>query len=117
MNDHRRKLLIASLKGSLGLAVSAIISPLLSSCKKTNDAPINSKQVETDACPGQKVEEEHKMLRESLAYVDSSPVSGRTCDNCKVYVNQINNESCGGCKVVPGPIHPKGWCKAWLQRM
>jgi hypothetical protein len=53
-------------------------------------------------------------VRESLKYTDDSPEPGKTCDNCKLYTQPKTAGGCGGCTTVPGPIHPKGWCSAWV---
>jgi hypothetical protein len=55
--------------------------------------------------------------RNTLKYVDKTPISTRSCDNCKLYTNAVGSALCGGCKVLPGPIHPKGYCNSWYARM
>ena len=55
-------------------------------------------------------------VRESLKYVDSSPKPAQTCDNCQLYKEPEKAGTCGGCQTVPGPIHPKGWCTAWVAK-
>ncbi len=52
--------------------------------------------------------------RESLNYTDESPKPDQTCDNCQLYQEPEEAGTCGGCTTVPGPIHPKGWCTAWV---
>lgn len=118
MNENRRKLLITSLKGSLGLAAFSLVAPMLSGCKKktSEDSPVAAKEVELNTCPGA-VNDQEKAIRTSLKYVDNAPSDSQTCDNCKLYTLPQNGSPCGGCKVVPGPIHPKGYCAAWLHRM
>lgn len=51
--------------------------------------------------------------RKSLNYVDKSEKEGENCANCRLYEKPKNEGECGGCSVVPGPIHPDGWCSSW----
>lgn len=60
------------------------------------------------------LEEAQIKVRDSLQYTDDSPEPGQTCDNCELYTEPEQPGSCGGCQTVPGPIHPKGWCTAWV---
>lgn len=55
-------------------------------------------------------------VRESLKYTDSSPKPDQQCDNCNLYKEPAKEGTCGGCQTVPGPIHPKGWCSAWVAK-
>lgn len=48
-------------------------------------------------------------------YVDRTPNPAQTCDNCALFQPADPNQ-CGGCSVVAGPIHPKGWCKVWVAK-
>lgn len=121
IRQSRRNLLISTIKGGLALATTSVLSPiLLSSCKRKEKASeaINAKEVLASLCPGQEsLSEEDKMVRKSLKYVDQTPQADKTCDNCKLYTNPRGDGPCGGCQVVPGPIHPKGYCSAWIRRM
>ena len=56
-----------------------------------------------------------KNTRKSLKYADSSDKEGQLCDNCQYWEPPKNEGECGGCQVVPGPIHPKGWCSSWTE--
>jgi hypothetical protein len=56
-----------------------------------------------------------KNTRKSLKYADSSDKEGQLCDNCQYWEPAKNEGECGGCQVVPGPIHPKGWCSSWTK--
>ncbi|MGM0558772.1 MAG: high-potential iron-sulfur protein [Myxococcota bacterium] len=57
--------------------------------------------------------EAEKKTRESLQYVDKSPKDDKFCDNCSLYTKPEKEGECGGCTVVAGPIHPKGYCASW----
>ncbi|MGM0575113.1 MAG: high-potential iron-sulfur protein [Myxococcota bacterium] len=59
--------------------------------------------------------EEQITTRMNSEYVDSTPVEGKTCDNCIQYEAPDKEGTCGGCKVIAGPVHPKGYCKLWAK--
>lgn len=52
--------------------------------------------------------------REALGYLDTSPDPAKTCDQCQQYIPAA--EQCGECKVLKGPIHPRGSCRAFVAR-
>ena len=72
-------------------------------------------------CPGvggactdvSKLSAEQKKTRQSLQYVDASPHADKRCNNCRLFKAPAEGSECGTCQVVPGPIHPKGYCIAW----
>jgi hypothetical protein len=54
-------------------------------------------------------------MRTALQYVDKSPEAGKECDNCAQF-EPAGADKCGACKIVKGPISPKGYCKSWSQK-
>ncbi|MFB6262203.1 MAG: high-potential iron-sulfur protein [Bradymonadaceae bacterium] len=54
--------------------------------------------------------------RKNLKYVDKSPKKGKNCLNCNFYVKPKKKGECGSCKVVPGPVHPEGYCTSWAKK-
>ncbi len=54
-------------------------------------------------------------VRTSLAYVDNSVEPGKSCSNCQQYIPGAP-DACGTCKIVKGPINPKGWCKSYVAK-
>jgi hypothetical protein len=54
-------------------------------------------------------------VRTSLAYVDSSVEPGKNCLGCQQFVPAAP-DACGTCKVVKGPINPKGYCKSFVAK-
>jgi hypothetical protein len=53
--------------------------------------------------------------RENTNYVDYSPNHPeQVCSNCQLYTLPEAGAQCGGCQVVPGPIHPDGYCDLWV---
>jgi hypothetical protein len=51
--------------------------------------------------------------RTTLQYGDAAPDPNRTCEKCQQFVP---SEGCGTCKLLKGPIHPRGTCKAFALR-
>ena len=47
---------------------------------------------------------------QSAVHYQASPKNGQDCDDCANFVSP------GGCKLVDGPISPKGWCRLWVKR-
>ena len=45
----------------------------------------------------------------------SRPSADKDCANCVQYVEAAPN-TCGGCKLVKGPINPKGYCLSWAAK-
>lgn len=58
--------------------------------------------------------EQERRTRESLQYVDASPIENKVCDNCEFWVATEPNTTCGSCQLVKGPIHPSGYCTSWV---
>ena len=54
-------------------------------------------------------------VRATLGYEDKSTDPVKNCTNCLQYVAAAPG-TCGTCKVVKGPIHPDGNCKAWVAK-
>jgi len=120
----RRSALKKTLEASLGIVgVSAISQLILSSCQscKNNNQHESHEALSanfSDSCAlDTNLSDEDHVRRNTLKYVDQTPISTRTCDNCKLYTNATAGSFCGGCKVLPGPIHPKGYCNSWYRQM
>jgi len=54
--------------------------------------------------------------RATMGYVDASPHDGKSCAACTQYLAANASGACGTCKLLKGPIHPRGWCKAFAAR-
>ena len=52
--------------------------------------------------------------RQNVNYVDDSPNPEQVCSNCQLFTQPEAGAQCGGCQVVPGPIHPEGYCDLWV---
>jgi hypothetical protein len=55
-------------------------------------------------------------VRTALAYADLSLEAGKECDRCQQFLPGAAENVCGTCKVVRGPINPKGSCKAFVAK-
>jgi len=60
--------------------------------------------------------DEEVKARQTLEYADKSPDPQKMCDNCQQFILPPSGKGCGTCKVVKGPINPKGHCKSWLAK-
>lgn len=54
--------------------------------------------------------------RKALAYADASADPSRTCAKCVQWVEAKEDGTCGGCKVLKGPVHPNGTCKSFAPK-
>lgn len=54
-------------------------------------------------------------VRVSLAYVDKSTDPSKTCSGCQQFLPGPP-DACGSCKVLKGPINPKGNCKSFVAK-
>jgi len=52
-----------------------------------------------------------KASKQSMQYQDQ-PKNGQQCDTCMQFIPGAKAGANGTCKVVDGPISPKGWCIA-----
>lgn len=55
-------------------------------------------------------------VRTTLEYVDRAPDPSKTCEKCQQWIAPAESGSCGGCKVLKGPVHPKGHCKVFVAK-
>ena len=54
-------------------------------------------------------------VRVSLAYVDGSIEAGKSCSGCQQFIPAAP-DACGTCKILKGPINPKGYCKSFVAK-
>jgi hypothetical protein len=59
---------------------------------------------------------EEAKLRGDCDYVDRSPDPKKVCSNCVQYIDAKASGACGGCKLLKGPFHPDGYCKAYAAK-
>lgn len=58
-----------------------------------------------------------KEMRNTLKYVDASTNPEQNCLNCQLFTPPPSGSTCGGCTLLKGPIHPKGYCTSWAKKM
>ena len=54
--------------------------------------------------------------RSALAYADSSPEPGKDCSGCQQFIAAPDEGKCGSCKLLKGPVHPKGYCRGFAAK-
>lgn len=54
--------------------------------------------------------------RNTLGYEDTSTQAGKNCAKCQQFVAPPSEDKCGTCKVLPGPVHPNGYCRAFTPK-
>jgi hypothetical protein len=52
----------------------------------------------------------------AVAYADSAVDMSKPCDRCQHFLPAPVADTCGACKVVKGPINPKGGCKLFVAK-
>ena len=55
-------------------------------------------------------------VRTSLAYSDVSMEAGKLCSSCQQYLAAPAASACGTCKILKGPINPRGYCKSYVAK-
>jgi hypothetical protein len=54
--------------------------------------------------------------RNTLGYEETSHEPGKNCAKCNQYLPPPSAEQCGHCKVLPGSVHPNGYCRAFTPK-
>jgi hypothetical protein len=73
----------------------------------------NSKTDEDLCSDVSKLTQDEIQTRQEFGYVAKSPYPEKLCDNCELWIKPEEGKFCGGCEIMEGPIHPKGYCTAW----
>ncbi|HEY6880664.1 MAG TPA: high-potential iron-sulfur protein [Polyangiales bacterium] len=90
------------------LVVTPLMAAGLSACGKKS---------EPDSCSDvSALSDGEKSARSALQYTDKSPQADKHCDVCNFYQPAGDPAACGGCQLVKGPIHPKGYCTAFAAK-
>ena len=56
-----------------------------------------------------------KATKQAMQYQDQ-PKGDQTCDGCMQWIPGPKPDAPGQCKVVDGPINPKGWCVVYVKK-
>jgi hypothetical protein len=54
--------------------------------------------------------------RTNLKYTDLSGDPKTRCSECRQYIPAPSSDACGTCKVMKGPVHPKGTCQVFTPK-
>lgn len=118
---RRQALKYAGMMAGAGIVLPAILSACEKGCSPTNVVPPHQGPPAADLpmkCPDMpELSENDLTARRVLNYVDKTANDATTCDNCKLYTRPVPGAVCGGCQILQGPIHPKGYCTAWIRQM
>jgi hypothetical protein len=55
--------------------------------------------------------------RTSLGYHDRSADPKKHCIDCQQFTAPPSVDQCGGCKVLKGPVHPRGSCNVFTPKL
>jgi hypothetical protein len=55
-------------------------------------------------------------MRAALGYVEPGPDKNKNCASCQQFVMSADEAACSACKLLKGPIHPSGTCKAFAPK-
>ena len=73
---------------------------------------------EPDACTSTLgLTNEEIKARNSLGYHDRSMDPKKHCIDCVQYVAPPSIDQCGSCKVLKGPVHPRGSCNVFAPKL
>ena len=64
-------------------------------------------------CPPGNLSQDELTVRSTLGYVDKTSDPAKPCVRCVQYIPATGGDHCGGCKIMKGPIHPNGYCRAF----
>ncbi len=89
----------------------------LSSCGNNNSQAEDEKREtpKNDPCSGDNLTEAEKTSRDQFEYVAETPYPEKRCDKCTLWIEPEEEEFCGGCQIIKGPINPKGYCNQWIK--
>lgn len=103
-NTTRRHLLILGTAGATSLAAGSLLWGCGGGKKELSCMDVTG------------LTGEQRRQRNTLAYVDKSPEANKLCNNCNFYKPPKQANTCGGCTLIAGPVHPKGHCKSWAPK-
>jgi hypothetical protein len=102
--------------GLLGLGASTLTACASGSSEEQADGSSGAEGASAaeDPCSDlSELSEGQIETRKAVAYVKETPDPDTRCDNCKFWLPPREDEPCGECVAVPGPIHPEGYCNSW----
>jgi hypothetical protein len=88
------------------LSVAVVTPPWLSGCsRKPSCADV------TGLSP-----DDVRARNDTAAYTETSADPVKKCSGCAQWIGAPTPTSCGGCKIVKGPINPEGSCKLFTPK-
>lgn len=69
----------------------------------------------TDCTDTSQLSPQEAQQRTDQNYLDTSPDPQKLCTLCEQYI-PAEKSGCGGCKVLKGPINPKGSCNLFVKK-
>jgi hypothetical protein len=93
---------------SAALSVLAVVGAGAGACSKAQSAAPSCSDTTGLAAADVQV-------RATLAYADVSAEPGKVCTSCQQFLPGPA-DGCGTCKVLRGPISPRGSCKAFVAK-
>jgi High potential iron-sulfur protein len=91
------------LQSTLQLSLAGALSLTAAGCKK-RDALLCGDPT--------RLTNEENSLRSSLHYTEESHQSDKVCARC-AFFEASAGIACGNCKLLKGPVNPKGRCDSW----
>ena len=82
---------------------------ILAACKTSSPALLNCEDASA-------LSDADKAMRTTLKYVDKSTDPAKICSGCNFFQKPSQENACGGCTLVKGPINPGGLCSSWVQK-
>lgn len=96
-----RRSLLVLIPGALGASLAA-----------------GCKEKEPDSCvDASTLAPTEAKVRTTLNYQDRSPDPEKVCSQCVQYLEPPEAGSCGSCKIMKGPVHPRGTCNVFTRRV
>ena len=118
-NGRRDFLKRLSAAGLLGVGASTVLSACGGGESGGQDAEPEAEAEASMAAEGcmdtSGLTEQEITSRTQLGYVDESPNPEELCSNCALWLPVPEGETCGGCNLIKGPIHPDGWCISYAR--
>jgi High potential iron-sulfur protein len=88
---------------TLQVSVAGTLTVLAAACQKNKASVCADPANLTDA---------ENSLRESLHFTEESTRSDQTCAKCGFFEG-TGTSACGTCKLLKGPVNPRGRCDSW----
>lgn len=113
--DRRAFLRRAAQLGAVAAVAPALVSMTTACSKKDGGSSGGKDSFSCEDTSG--LTDDEKANRNALEYTDHSPHgTEKDCENCALYVEAEAGHDCGGCQLIAGPIHPRGYCTSWVAK-